>query len=569
MTTVSEPSVRTAPFYPIIYVRGFAGAENEIEDTVADPYMGFNLGATKYRQETGGAVRRHYFESPLVRLRKDFDYVDVYTDGDYMPFDRDIPERPIVIYRYYDGQFYDELDDDEEGLPPIKPKLKKDEDTVIGKRRDIEDFAAGLGKLVLKIRRRWLSSKKISQQLKDDFKVHLVGHSMGGLIIRSFLQFVGEGGEAVKQRYSAAWAKRFVEAKSYVDRVFTYATPHNGIELEIIGNVPGFFTAGDADNFNRRRIATYLGLPKWCVDRGSLDNLLGKFPPERFFTLVGTNSQDYAVLYGWSRRLVGPMSDGLVRIANAGLFSQPTAAGKAIHSPRAFVHRSHSGHFGIVNSEEGYQNLTRFLFGDIRVDCVLDVESVSLPSPLQELRMAGKEVRASYHTECSVAIRGVNSVVHRRAVTDGSAIFRTYDELVGNNGVKKRNQHLFSIFLRSGARVNQDDPSLGFAVSVAVKVPEYVVERKLWLDRHFAGGDLIAIRLHIVATPPDLSAVPPRQDWQVKYGVADEEEEHGLPTNIAALAKSTSAVSFTIPLDTTNRTPGLKGRLLFTARSHR
>ena len=28
---------------------------------------------------------------------------------------------------------------------------------------------------------------------------------------------------------------------------------------------------------------------------------------------------------------------------------------------RAFIHRAHSGPLGMVNSEEGYQNLTRFL----------------------------------------------------------------------------------------------------------------------------------------------------------------------------------------------------------------
>jgi hypothetical protein len=33
----------------------------------------------------------------------------------------------------------------------------------------------------------------------------------------------------------------------------------------------------------------------------------------------------------------------------------------------AYVYRSHSGYYGIVNSEEGYQNLTRFLFGDVRI----------------------------------------------------------------------------------------------------------------------------------------------------------------------------------------------------------
>ena len=38
------------PYYPIIYIRGYAMTQSAVEDTVADPYMGFNLGSTKLRQ---------------------------------------------------------------------------------------------------------------------------------------------------------------------------------------------------------------------------------------------------------------------------------------------------------------------------------------------------------------------------------------------------------------------------------------------------------------------------------------------------------------------------------------
>ena len=70
------------------------------------------------------------------------------------------------------------------------------------------------------------------------FKVYLVGHSMGGLVIRTFLQNEAIGDPSVR---------------ALVDKVFTYATPHNGIEMqEYLGNVPGFFTHNSADNFNPR-----------------------------------------------------------------------------------------------------------------------------------------------------------------------------------------------------------------------------------------------------------------------------------------------------------------------------
>ncbi|NED59759.1 hypothetical protein G3I15_02335, partial [Streptomyces sp. SID10244] len=71
-----------------------------------------------------------------------------------------------------------------------------------------------------------------------------------------------------------------------------------------------------------------------------------------------TNPKDY----GPSKAVVGPKSDGLVRIENAYV--------RKAH--RAFVYRSHSGRYGEVNSEEGYQNLRRFLFGRWTVKVGLD-----------------------------------------------------------------------------------------------------------------------------------------------------------------------------------------------------
>ena len=71
--------------------------------------------------------------------------------------------------------------------------------------------------------------------------------------------------------------------------------------------------------------------------------------PSRVFCLIGTNAADYGAV----SQAVGPKSDGLVQIDNAYVRG----------ASRTFVHRSHSGRYGEVNSEEGYQNLRRFLFG--------------------------------------------------------------------------------------------------------------------------------------------------------------------------------------------------------------
>ncbi|RUA22189.1 hypothetical protein DSL92_07265 [Billgrantia gudaonensis] len=54
---------------------------------------------------------------------------------------------------------------------------------------------------------------------------------------------------------------------------------------------------------------------------------------------------------------------------------------------------SHSGHFGMVNSEPGYQNLVRFLFGDTRVTGRLVVERLPLP-PSGAVGAGGTEKRS-------------------------------------------------------------------------------------------------------------------------------------------------------------------------------
>lgn len=68
------------PYHPIIYVRGFAATQGEIDETVAT-YMGFNIGSTKSRVAWTGEVQRFYFESPLVRLMSDRQCEDVFVRG--------------------------------------------------------------------------------------------------------------------------------------------------------------------------------------------------------------------------------------------------------------------------------------------------------------------------------------------------------------------------------------------------------------------------------------------------------------------------------------------------------
>lgn len=499
------------PFYPIIYVRGYAGSESEVEETVATPYMGFNLGSTKVRQTWEKRIVRYIFESPLVRLMKDHGYRDVYMAGDELVGKGSIPARSVVIYRYYD-QVSEAFNED-----PERPQ--------------IPEYAEGLASLIEAVRDSVCDGDPAA---KAKFKCYLVAHSMGGLICRSFLQKVGK--PAVRK---------------LVDKVFTYATPHNGIDVRVLGNIPGFFSGNNKNNFNRNKMKGYLGLPDGS-DR--VDHLNGKFDPERFFSLVGTNCDDYEVAAGWAKRVVGPMSDGLVRIVNA-----------TVHgTPRSFVHRSHSGHYGIVNSEEGYQNLSRFLFGDVRVDGTLEVEEITLPLRVQKAKDKGKTIRASYNFEVTARPRGARYDLHQRVTEHGSAILRSYDEMLyPERTAAKRPRHprLFSLFLDS-QRITRGR-SLVFHMEVGVLVPEYEIDGFLMFDSHIEGSYIFRDGITLAAKPP----ANEKEGWSLRYGW--DSDGAGRATKQAGrTVTSDGRVEFQIPVATRSRArPGLKAVLRISARA--
>jgi pimeloyl-ACP methyl ester carboxylesterase len=521
--------------HPIIYVRGFAATQSEIEETVADPYMGFNIGSTKARTAWDGKVRRFFFESPLVRLMSEHKYEDVFVEGDDIlasdSTDRHIPYSSIIIYRYYDDASEDFGHAD--GTPPI------------------EHFARGLNDLILRLRDR-VCANPANAVAPADFRVHLVAHSMGGLVCRAFLQHPELGTP---------------EARAAVDKLFTYATPHNGIDLRIVRNVPGWLTFGDVNNFNRDRMAGYLAVPP-----GPDVSVLRNIPADRVFNLVGTNPRDYVVAGGFSAWAAGDASDGLVRIENATTHGPADGkSGPDVTSPRAFVHRSHSGHYGIVNSEEGYQNLARFLFGNLRVDGILDIDDITLPAQVQKEYEAGRKVEASYQFEVAVAIRGCQWQMTRREARENSAIFRKYPDLFpGTPGATRppdrdRSPHLFSVFLDSAKSVVRAK-SAAFAVDLRILVPDYQVAGRFFGTTHYEGSHIL--RTQVVIETFYKSDNP--ADWAIKYGF--QEKTPGRATTIAPTTPITDAagtpigIGFAIPIHQPAR-PGFKGTLRIAARS--
>lgn len=486
------------PYYPIVYVRGYAGSQSEVEATTSDPYMGFNLGSMKLRQRWTGSIERHIFESPLIRLMKDHGYRDIYTAGSEISTDVDIPERSLWIYRYYE---------------PVSADLGA------GKRREIEDYARGLHDFIETIRDRICGKDNGDPEVRQSraaFRVYLLAHSMGGLIVRCYLQNIRRD-QAVP-----------------VDKVFTYATPHGGIDIRLAGNLPAFITLNNMDNFNVDRMREYLQLD---ADT-QVTSLAGRFPVQRFFSLVGTNHRDYTVSGGMARKLVGPMSDGLVRIQHAAVDK----------TPRAFVHRSHSGDYGIVNSEEGYQNLVRFLFGDVQVDALLNIEDVSLPPRVAKAKAEGRRIRASYHIEIIGRVRGARWDLHRRLVDEESAIFKTYDDLIQ----PQKEIHLLTTYLANWARVRRTSRKLGLSLDLRVLVPEYEIDGSWFAAEHYDGGYLFRDKLNL--------EVSSESGAQLRYGW-DGRTPNRTSKSIRATAKDDGRLEYRVPVQQ-KTVPGINAEMV-------
>lgn len=351
---------------PVIYVRGYAGGQSGIGKAVEDPFYGFNEGSVQARVDGENRPLFHQFESPLLRLMIDHDY-QLLVHGDQEAHlrgqqDGTVPAATIWVHRFYDE---------------FAPNLTHDPAEF-----SLERAAQSLFEYVALVRRRTGAPR-----------VFLVAHSMGGLVVRCMLQRVIPDAEGVGGSLDAALA--------FVDRVFTYATPHGGIEFAVgfglLEKLRDALGVQGADVFGPRRMREILTPGRVALSEDFSPTRLpaGGFPAERFFCLVGTDASDYTVALGLPARAVGPRSDGLVQVENAFIEGAPCS----------YVHRSHSGRFGIVNSEEGYQNLRRFLFGDLEVSADL--------TGLQP--WGSPDDDTVWQLETRLSIRGLPVVLHERS----------------------------------------------------------------------------------------------------------------------------------------------------------
>ena len=446
MSVSSERKI-VPPYYPIVYVRGYAMTEGEREDVFHDAYYGFSATSVEKRD---AAPPKYFevdiFEGQFIRLMKmkQYGYADPVNRGlrDF----HDNPTRSIFISRFYDRDYLhgtlrnidvhaDELCDLITGGPNVKDAI----------RTRLKEHGCDFG------------------PNDREFKVILIAHSMGGLVCRTLIQ------STMKQRG--------LDPKAWIHRLVTIGSPHGGIEL---GNVADFIenwgmkkvNPFNAGIFHPENIRAYLGLTKEH-DAHSLGD--SGFPVKRCFCIIGSDYRSYNV----TKFVTGGFSDGLVKQNRAYVVQGKAPAAGQRYAPDdiafvANIHRAHSGNRGIVNSYESYENLTRFLFGNVRADISLNDVRVAVPQD--------DDAKFLYDFEFLATIKGTGVYLQRREQDPCENAIRFEADAIPSN------IYLYTGFLRSSERLDADAKVSEFAL--IVRVVEHRIEKRLLWDHEYPGRQI-------------------------------------------------------------------------------
>ncbi len=104
--------------------------------------------------------------------------------------------------------------------------------------------------------------------------------------------------------------------------------------------------------------------------------------------------------------------------------------------------------------------------------------------------------------------------------------------------------------------MNSRRKGLAYTLTFNVRVPDYEVERKLWVNQHYEGSYLFRNSLVLEITPP--SAV---NGWQVSHAWQNQ-GVHSADSTLDGNLQKDGSLEVEVPFDSASE-PGIRGRLRF------
>ncbi|WP_345954377.1 hypothetical protein [Mucilaginibacter sp. PAMB04168] len=527
------------PYYPIVYVRGYAMRRADVEETFNDSYYGFATSAVykKQTQADNGYLTPDLFEGQLIRFMKSrfessdekkYGYADA-VNCRTEDFDESNPSRSIWISRFYDVDY-------------IQDKV-----------RSIENHALELTDLIVnKIPLQLLALGMSRESLEKDYKVILITHSMGGLVCRTLLQNTLPN--YIDNRAPddiIVPLSRITDPAKLIHRLVTIGSPHKGIDM---GNIPDIVEEAivsslnpyDSSIFRPKRMREYLQLDDLKNPQSESRNednykydlhSLGKstFPVKNCLCVIGSDYGAYSAI----KHVTGSFSDGLVKQDRAYIVSgeKPVSGTQYDENNVAFyanVHRAHSGYRGIVNSYETFENIQRFLFGDLGVRIALRDIKIQTPE-LQGLEYF-------YDFEFALTIRGTGVYLHQRKQDPCENAIRIRRKEIPD----QKDIFLHTGFLNSKLRQSKNEGSF-FIMKFSVL--EYSVKKGLLWDTQYPSRTIYSesLEIEVVADATSPYDYVARYSWQSdidkwKDFAADEDGNFVIPLTTNAAVQDMSSL---------------------------
>ncbi len=124
---------------------------------------------------------------------------------------------------------------------------------------------------------------------------------------------------------------------------------------------------------------------------------------------------------------------------------------------------------------------------------------------------------------------------------------------------KPASEYLSTVFLANRSRVNPNSRTLAYSPTLGVRVPDYEIDNRLWLNGHYEGGYLFRDAVILKLVPPDT----PEQLWQITSAWQGT-GVNLTPQEVPAKTIRGGKVEVKVQLPSEGKTqPGIEGQLRF------